>query len=264
MHFQDLTANLYFAAAVRVAADSSLTRLYPLDTLKEPLAPHHSFSQRILLALHALGVIEPELSRSNAEDWLCARDWIDLGFETLAWRIRWTPSDCRDRRHVAEELPAAIEPTQNTVESLVLIWEDLALAEVAQYVNWALAKSGYNPNWVIHAIDPLREALRGFSISQVMYFIHIALRSVTSTHQQGGVASDRLGYVFADAIASFSRRAIVERWTVRGMSRPVDLPLSAIASLFSEDVTRLCDEYLTSPPSVGALINAMTRARSIH
>lgn len=264
MHFQDLTANLYFAAAVRVAADSSLTRLLPLDALKEPLAPHHTFSQRILLSLQALGVIEPELSLSNADDWLCSRDWIGLGFETLAWRIRWTPVYCRDRRHFAEELLSTIEPTESTVESLLTIWEDLALAEVVHYADRALGKSGYNPQWVVHAVDAFREALRRFSVCQVMYFVHIALRSVATTHQQGGVASDRLGSVFADAVASFSRRALIERWTVKGMSRPTDLPLSAIASLFAQDVTHLADEYLTSPPSVTALIDAMTRSRSVH
>ena len=264
MRSTDLTANLYFAATVRVAADSSLTRLLPLYALKEPLAPHSSFAQRMLLSLQALGAIEPELSVSNAEDWLTARDWIDLGIETLAWRICWSPGDCRDRRRFAEALLADIEPTESALESLVQIWEDLALAEVAHYADWALAKSGYNPHWALFAIERLREALRSFSVGQVMYFVHIALRSVATTHQQGGVASDRLGYVFADAIGSFSRRAIIEHWTVRGMARPSELPMSAIASLFAEEVTHLHDEYLTIPPSIGALLNAMTRVSSLH
>lgn len=49
MNSSDLTANLYFSAAVRVAADVSLTRLLPLDALRLPLAPHDHYSQRVLL-----------------------------------------------------------------------------------------------------------------------------------------------------------------------------------------------------------------------
>ena len=83
MHAANLTAQLYFAAALRVGADTSGTRLLPLDLLREPLAPHTRFSQRILLALQALEFIEPELTRSHAADWLFARDWIQHGFTSL-------------------------------------------------------------------------------------------------------------------------------------------------------------------------------------
>ena len=264
MDSNDLTANLYFAATVRVAADLSLTRLLPLDALKEPLSPHETFSHRILLSLQALGVIEPELSLSNADDWLTARDWMDLGIETLAWRIRWAPRECRNRHDVATELLRTIEPSEQTLAGLLTIWEDLALAEAAQYARWALERSGYNPQWAHLAVATIREALRSFSVSQVMYFVHLAMRTVATTHQQGGVASNRLGHVLADAIGSYSRRAIVERWTVRGMVRPPELPTSAIAAIFAHEVTRLDDEYLTRPPSVAALLDAMTRVRSIH
>jgi len=264
MHSQDLTANLYFAAAVRLAADHSLTRLVPLDALSEPLSPHDSFSQRILLSLQALGVIEPELSMSNAEDWLMARDWIDLGLESLAWRIRWSPRECRDRHAVASELLRDIEPSEEVLGGLLMIWEDLALAEVAQYVRWTLAKSGYNPDWDQTAIGSIRDALRNFSISQLMYLVTISLRTVSSTHQQGGIPSERLGRVFADAIGSFARRAVAERWIIRGMARPNELRVSTIAAMFAHDVTRLDDAYLTRTPSIVDLYDAMTRARSIH
>lgn len=264
MDSNDLTATLYFAAAVRVAADGSLTRLLPLELLKEPLSPHESFSQRILLSLQALGVIEPELSIANADDWLTAKDWIESGLQTLAWRIRWLPGECRNRTVMASEVLKDIEPSEGVLEALLDIWEDLALAEVAQYGSWALAKAGYNPHWVQAGIGNLREALKTFSAGQVMHLIQLAIRSVTSTHQRGGILSGRLGKVFADAVGSFSRRAVVERWSFRGVPRPMDLPMSTIASMFAHEVTRLDDEYLTRPPSIVALLDAMTRVRSVH
>jgi len=260
----DLTANLYFAAAVRVAADTSLTRLLPLGLLKEPLAPHENFSQRILIALQALGVIEPELSQSNAQDWLMAKDWIELGLDTLAWRIRWAPRDCRNRQEIAQELLRTIDPSDDTLEGLLTIWEDLALAEVAQYVTFMLAKLGYNPQWVPLSIANLRQALKSFSACQVMHLVNISLRTVASTHQRGAVASNRLGEVLADSVGSFTRRALVERWTIHGVPRPLELPISTIATLFAHEVTRLDEEYLTCTPSISALLDAMTRVRSIH
>lgn len=264
MDSNDLTANLYFAATVRVAADTSLTRLLPLGLLKEPLAPHESFSQRVLIALQALGVIEPELSLSNAHDWLMTRDWIDLGLDTLAWRICWAPRDCRDRQAVAQELLRTIEPSEDMLEGLLVIWEDLALAEVAQYTKLMLAKSGYNPDWVPLAIANIRQALAHFSASQVMHLVNIALRTVASTHQRGGVASNRLGEVLADSLGSFTRRAIQERWSVRSVARPPELPVSAIAAMFSHEVTRLDEEYLTRSPSIVVIEHAMTRVRTLH
>lgn len=80
MPASDLTADLFFVAALRAGADSGHTRLLPLTRRREPLAPHKRFSQRILLALQALRYIEPELSLSHAEDWLYSRDWITYGF----------------------------------------------------------------------------------------------------------------------------------------------------------------------------------------
>jgi hypothetical protein len=260
----DLTASLYFSAAVRVGADISLTRLLPLDALNKPLAPHENFSQRVLLSLHALGIIEPELSQSHAEDWLLARDWMRHGFDSIAWRIRWAPRDCRRQHEEVKELLRDIELSDDTSQALLALWEDLAQAEVTQYARWTLAKSGYNPEWTDSAVDALRRALEDFSASQVMYLIYLAMRSVAMTHQQGGLDATRLGLVFSEAIANYARRAHIEHWTIRGMARPAELPMSTLSMIFAHEVTRLDDEYLTVRPSLDALTTAMMRHRTIH
>lgn len=264
MDSNDLTATLYFAAAIRAGADSSLTRLLPLQLLKEPLSPHDSFSHRILFALQALGVIQPELSLSNAEDWLTAKDWLELGPQTLAWRICWSPGDCRERRLMAKALLSGIEPSEDILDVLLDVWRDLALAEVVQYAGWELAQSGYNPKWAETATHSFREAIQLFSIAQVMHLTQLAMRSLASTHQRGGIASSRLGNVFADSLSYFARRAKLEKWTVREVARPAELPISAIVALFAQEVTRLHNEYATRMPSTAALLDAMTRVRSVH
>lgn len=264
MNSSELTASLYFSAAVRVAADISLTRLLPLDALSLPLAPHDSYSQRVLLSLQALGVIEPELSLSHADDWLLTRNWMHYGFDSVAWRIRWAPRDCRRQHEEVKELLKDVDLSEDAMQALLALWEDLALAEAIQYARWTLAKSGYNPEWSNLAMEGLRQALKYFSVSQVMYLIYLAMRSVSSTHQQGGVEAIRLGQVFASSITSFSQRAAVEHWDIRGMSRPAELPLSTLATIFAHEVTRLDDEYLTQRPSSTALQTAMTRYRTIH
>lgn len=264
MNPADLTASLFFSAAVRVGADLSLTRLLPLDALNKPLAPHESYSQRVLLSLHALGIIEPEVSPSHAEDWLLARDWMRYGFDSISWRIRWAPRDCRRQHEEIKALLQDIELSDDTYQILLVLWEDLALAEVAQYARWTLAKSGYNPEWTNQAINALRRALEDFSASQVMYLIYLAMRTLAVTHQQGGMDATRLSQVFADAISSYARRAHMESWTIRGMTRPTDLPMSTLAMIFAHEVTRLDDEYLSLRPSLDALMMAMTRRRTIH
>src|SRR5690606_37844458 len=102
-----------------------------------------------------------------------------------------------------------------SLSALLVLWEDLALAEVAQYTSWLLTKSGYNPEWTCCAIDSLRRSLETFSVNQVMYLVHLSVRSVATTHQQGGVESARLGMVLTSSISSFSGRAKVEGWNIR-------------------------------------------------
>jgi hypothetical protein len=241
-----------------------MTRLMPLETAGKPLAPHGGFSHRVLLALQALGVIEPELSLSQASDWLSARDWPRSGLESVSWRIRWTPKDCERQHQAAKQLLADIDPSDEMLEVLLDIWEDLGTAEAVQYAGWTLAKYGYNPQWGVSAFDAIARALQAFSVSQVMYFIQLAARTVVTTHQQAGAGNSHLDNVFVSSIGSFSRRAATEGWDVKGVARPTDLPLSVISSIFAHEVTRLDDEYLTVRPCAEALVRALLRGRTVH
>jgi hypothetical protein len=147
---------------------------------------------------------------------------------------------------------------------LVPIWQDLALAEVAQYARWSLARSAFNPDWADEATAALEEGLRHFSASQVMYLIHISLRSIALTHQRGAASTHQLGHVFASAIANYVYRAANERWTIRGMTRSLDLPRSSIAIVFSETMTGLNDAYLNERPCSGALLQSIGMNHAIE
>jgi hypothetical protein len=185
-----LTAHLYFAAALRVGADSAYTRLLPLAALREPLVLHGRFSQRMLLALQALGYIEPELTLSHAEDWLYSRDWITHGFANVSWRILKPPGSAIGAlRNWAE----GDDTTTAALETWVEIWEDLALAEVAEYARWSLARSAFNRDWADEATSSLQQGLKHFGANQVMYLVHFALRSIALTHQRGGRADCATG-----------------------------------------------------------------------
>ena len=264
MDLTDLTAALYFSAAVRAGADPSLTRLLPLGLQKEPLSPHENFSQRMLFSLQALGMIEPDLSKANAGDWLFAKDWGENGLRTLAWRICRAPSDGGRQTTRTVALLNDLKPSEDALDALLSIWEDLALAEVLQYASWTLESSGCNPRWAERAISNLQGALKTFSVAQVMYLVQLAMRSLASTHQRGGVWSSRLGDIFADSLRYFSLRAKLEKWAIRDMARPAQLPISAIAAVFARDVARLNDDYVTRVPSKPALLEAMSRERGVH
>jgi len=257
----DLTADLFFVAALRTGADSAHTRLLPLTRRREPLAPHNRFSQRILLALQALRYIEPELSLSHAEDWLYSRDWITYGFADVGWRIlKSSRESVAALQHWANEIrsPAA------SLEAWVNVWQDLALAEVAEYARWSLARAAFNPEWADEATGALSDGLRYFSISQVMYLVHIALRSIALAHQRGGTSTHQLSQIFASAIANYVYRATNERWTIRGMARSMDLPRSSIAVVFADEVTGLGESYLYERPSIESLRRAIASLEVVH
>lgn len=259
-----LTTQLYFAAALRVGADASNTRLLPLARLREPLAPHERFSQRILLALQALEFIEPELTRSDADDWLLARDWVQHGFTSLGWRVLQPPTPLH---HCVQSLCEALQNTEfdrETLGELVALWEDLALAETLEFARLALSRAGYDPRWADEAAPALQQALKDFGASQVMYLVHISLRSVALTHQRGAVPTSQLGHVLSTSIADYTQRAVTEKWNIKGMVRELDRPRSAIAALFADTVTRLGPTYMSDPPSIDAMVRALVGRHTVH
>jgi hypothetical protein len=257
----DLTADLFFVSALRACADHAHTRLLPLARCREPLAPHARFSQRILLALQALRYIEPELSLSHADDWLYSRDWITYGFADIGWRVLKSPQESLSAlRNWADEVRSPNAP----LEAWLSVWEDLALAEVAEYARWSLARSAFNPDWADEATGALKDGLCHFSIGQVMYLIHIALRSIALAHQRGGTSIHQFGHTFASAIANYVRKATNERWTIRGMARSMDLPRSAITAVFVDEVTGLGDVYFDEAPDIESLSRAIAQLEAVH
>ena len=257
----DLTADLFFMAALRAGADSAGTRLLPLTRLREPLAPHDRFSQRVLLALQGLGYIEPELSLSQAEDWLYSRDWLSHGFESVSWRIVRPPSLSKIALQSWLDEP---ECNLSVLETWVAIWEDLALAEVAAYTRAALARSGYNPDWADGANAALAAALRVFSAQDVTYLVHIALRSLALKHQRAATAVGKLGQSFCNLIRYYVQRAEAERWTIRSSPWLPDGPRSAITTLFADVVTGLGERYYSDRPSLEAVAQALADRRTLH
>jgi hypothetical protein len=150
------------------------------------------------------------------------------------------------------------------LEVWVNVWQDLALAEVAEYARWSLARAAFNPEWADEATSALQDGLRNFSISQVMYLEHIALRSIALAHQRGGTSINQLSHVFASAIANYVYRATNERWTIRGMARSMELPRSSITAVFADEVTGLGESYFYERPSTEGLRRAIASLEVIH
>ena len=248
-----MTAHLYFGAALSASIGSSGTRLRPLADLKTPLAPHERFAQRILLALQALGYIEPELSPSWAEDWIVASDWLTRGFENLSWRVL-RPSG--DTQQVLSSWAEDHDIVEKALATWVDVWVDLALAEVAGYARSALAEAGFNPQWADGAGSALVTGVKYFSVDKVMYLIHIALRSLAMAHQRGSVYPTKPAHVFSTSLQAYVKRARTEGWSIRGVARPSDPP-SAIAVLFADEVTGLGDRYYTERPCLEALVETL-------
>lgn len=257
----NLTADLYFVSALRAGADRSRTRLLPLANLKERLAPHGRFAQRMLLALQSLGYIEPELSLSWAEDWMDSRDWLSHGFEHIGWRILRSPGAGTEALHAWGDEPGT---NADALKTWALVWESLALAEVAEYAQCVLADTGFNPNWASDATEALQAGLAQFSVHQIMYLVHIALRSLALEQRRSFPRYGQPGHAFTAAIRNYVRRAATESWVIRGMRRPPDLQRSAIAVIFAETVTGLGDRYYTECPSLDALARTVAQRQTRH
>ncbi|WP_313920752.1 hypothetical protein [Tahibacter sp.] len=257
----NLTADLYFVSALRAGADRSRTRLLPLADLKEPLAPHGRFAQRMLLALQSLGYIEPELSLSWADDWLDSRDWLSHGFENVSWRILRSAGASNEALHVwGDEL----DTSPGALRTWAAVWQDLALAEVAEYARCSLADTGFNPNWATDAAESLQAGLTKFSVHQIMYLVHIALRSLALEQRRLLPRGGKPGHAFSAAIRNYVRRASTEGWVIRAPSHPLDLPRSAITVIFAEMVTGLGDRYYTERPSLDALTRSVASRQTQH
>jgi hypothetical protein len=166
--------------------------------------------------------------------------------------------------NVLENWAEGMDTSTSVLETWVTIWEDLALAEVAEYTRWSLAHVGFNPNWAGEATGALMFGLERFGANQVMYLVHIALRSIALAHQQGSVRTPQLSHLFSSMIHNYVQRASTERWTIRGMTRSADLPRSSITVLFADSVTGLGERYFTECPSLDALVRAITSRQTLH
>jgi hypothetical protein len=257
----DLTADLYFISALRAGADRSRTRLLPLADLKEPLAPHDRFAQRMLLALQSLGYIEPELSQSCADDWLDSRDWLSYGFENISWRILRSPAPANDALQLWVDEPGT---NPSVLTAWAVIWADLALAEVVEYTRCSLAHTGFNPDWANEATGALRAGIEKFSVEQVMYLVYIALRSLALEQRRATSRAYKLGQLFSSTLRNYVQRASTESWTIRGFARSPDVPRSAITVVFTETVTGLGERYYTERPSFDVLARAFASCRAHH
>jgi hypothetical protein len=123
---------------------------------------------------------------------------------------------------------------------------------------------GFNPCWANETTAALTAGLQKFSIQQLMYLVHIALRSLALQHQRASTGVGRLGHLFSSTIHNYVQRAHTERWTIRGMVRTPDLPRSAIAALFADAVTGLGERYYTDRPCLDSLASALVAGNTVH
>ena len=249
----DLTADLFYVAAIRAGGERG-TRLLPLSEFRQPLAPHKRLSERMLIALLAIGYIEPDLPVSQSEDWLCARDGLFRGFESVRWKTRRSPTLASI---ALENWCEGSDPNRSVLEAWRDMWEDLALAELAEYTRRSLMEAGFNPSWALDAINALTAGLQTFSVRQVMYLVHVTLRSMALSRMRVKAGACGAERAFATSLCDVVQRAIAEHWAVRGLARAADFPRSAIADVFTEMVTELGDRYYSERPSLDVIASAL-------
>lgn len=250
----DLTADLFYMAAIRAGGERGVTRLLPLSEFRQPLAPHKRFSERMLIALLGIGYIEPDLPVSQSENWLCSRDGLFRGFESVRWKTKRSPAASMV---ALENWTEGSDPERSVLEAWREMWEDLALAEVAEYTRWSLAEVGFNPTWALDSIKALASGLTRFSVRQVTYLVNVTLRSMALERRRASTGASKLDRTFAVLLCDVVQRAIAEHWAIRGLARTTDLPRSAIAAVFAETVTELGDRYYSECPSLDVIASAL-------
>lgn len=255
----DLTADLFYMAAVRAGGERGVTRLLPLSEFRQPLAPHKRFSERMLIALLGIGYIEPDLPVSQSENWLCSRDGLFRGFESLRWRTKRSPAISMI---ALENWTEGSDPERSVLDAWLEVWEDLALAEVAEYTRWSLAEAGFNPTWALDSINALASGLAKFSVRQVTYLVNVTMRSMALECRRASTGALRLERTFATSLYDVVQRAIAEHWAVRGLAHTADFPRSAIADVFTETVTELGDWYYSERPSLDVIASALRSRKS--
>ena len=252
-----LRHSLFLLAAI---TDAPMASSYRYGKSRSRLAPHWGFAAQMLNELVECGAVE---LRAYSEPY---RAWAPAPPPTSEpeWQLTATFAAASHlQAHVAAHAKSlAAMPAAG--DELYTIWRELAISEAAGFLSNELGEHRFDETWAFAAVPALERGLRRLSVNQMFYFCWMSVRETASRYLRYPASVHNLADGLVTYIEQRVDRALAERWAIREWSYSSRRVPSNVALVFSEQLTDLGAEYLSTVPSRSRLAVPIRPRRTLR
>ncbi|MCC0662487.1 zinc ribbon domain-containing protein [Clostridioides sp. ZZV15-6383] len=245
----DFKDRVYLGTLLRYALSEDMSNIIPLENLDGVLAPacleyellKHLY-QKNIIRVHPMSKIS---AFENDEDFPST---FYMNLVNYHLNIKYE----NDKSETIREI---INPRIDIDEQQAyFIWNDIAMNECLEYLNYQMDKVGFNFNPGEKTILVMSELLDNFSVSQIYSIIYRSITNATRYYQEGNVSKKQAANSVITKCQSYGEVALSNQWEIKGYSRIKDLPQSSLSEFLFNRVLKIGDNGFNAVPSIDFLV----------
>ncbi|MGO1042170.1 hypothetical protein ACTPEO_05485 [Clostridioides difficile] len=245
----DFKDRVYIGTLLRYALSEDMSNIIPIENLDGVLAPAYLESdllrylnQKNIILVHPMSKIaafENDRNFPNTFNMNLVNYHLNIKYE-------------KDKFETIREI---INPRIDIDEQQAyFIWNDIAMNECLEYLNYQMNKVGFDFNPGEKTILVMSELLDNFSVSQIYSIIYRSITNATRYYQEGNVSKKQAANSVITKCQSYGEVALSNQWEIKGYSRIKDLPQSSLSEFLFNRVLKIGDNGFNSVPSIDFLV----------
>ena len=140
---------------------------------------------------------------------------------------------------------------KNLRNEAYLLWNDIAIAECIQYLQYQLNKVNFTSNYTpgIKTYKTFEIILKDFSVSQIYGIIWKAVAEATRLQAEKGLNKKHAANIVIGNCERYAERAKINGWNLANYNRIPDLPQTILSEFFFNKVLQIGDLGFRTPPT---------------
>ena len=251
----DLEDLVYFLAYVRIGANEDFHFVESLDGLEQQLSPNRNFDEQVIQRLWQKGLIAiHELNTPDVFTFIDGKPERFFTFKTK-WRIGSFLTS-QEARNFVKEVEDYIREAYSSQDrgDILPRWEKIAIQECLAYLQLQMDDHNlpFSPGEKTEMV--LKDALQGYSIGQVFYFIWGAVQNAAAFYQRDGISIHHAANTVPGTIQRRVEKARAGNWNIETYRRDRRSPQSSVSQVFYTTLMKMTGQgierpILFSPPS---------------
>ncbi|WP_373033326.1 hypothetical protein [Sulfurovum sp.] len=230
----------YLGALLRACLNDDSTKIMPLESSAEKLAPTKKYQNEILNTLIQRNLISPDPEDVTFYE-LGVNDMIYISHRRVPYVLNVT-SPLYSRSEIIEQL---IYPNQIALEDIAAgydLWKEIAVYESIEYLQNRLNEYQLHSSKIgDKTIMTIAKTLEDYSVSQVFNFLWSAVKNAAAFKQKSGISQSHAINSIPGNILKRHEFALKEGWDIKGYNRDYNLPQSTISEIVSNRILNIGD-----------------------